>query len=217
MQCCGSRAFHLFQLFPKKSEIPFHSPNSENLHKSTWIQNLICMVRIAFDWATCTNHHTPILLKDVPGSLLSSVQCSKQQSLWCQVPLHRFGQYTPIPAMQKELGSNAKRIRHLPEKEVSNGCHMLSCSIKARTALQTNAESLNQVWVCSLLGRGVQSTSPSFTIFNQKMCEVSIAPSPFQIRPPVILSLWKFQVQHAERSQQFGDTECSMPWELVEV
>ena len=48
------------------------------------------------------------------------------------------------------------------------------------------------------------------------MCEVSIAPSPFQIRPPVILSLWTFRVQHAERSQQFGDTGCSMPWELVE-
>ncbi len=109
------------------------------------------------------NMHKPILLKDVPGWLLSSVQCSKQQSLWYQVLLNRFGQYTPIPAMQKELRSNAKRIRHLLEKELNNCCHMLSCSIKARTDLQKNAETLNWVWVCLVS-----------SVFTGKRCAVRI-------------------------------------------
>lgn len=97
-------------------------------------------------------------------------------------------------------------------------CHVLSKQgllFRKMRRLWTGCECALSVRF-SLLGRSVQSASPSFTVFNQKMCEVSIAPSPFQIRPPVILSLWTFRVQHAERSQQFGDTGCSMPWELVE-
>lgn len=97
-------------------------------------------------------------------------------------------------------------------------CHVLSKQgllFRQMRRLWTGCECALSVRF-SLLGRSVQSASLSFTVFNQKMCEVSIAPSPFQIRPPVILSLWTFQVQHAERSQQFGDTGCSMPWELVE-
>lgn len=71
------------QLLPKKSEIPFHSPNSETPHKSTWIRNLICMVRIAFDcmhkpshqfcWSTCQARCS--LPCNAPSNSLLDVRC----------------------------------------------------------------------------------------------------------------------------------------------
>ena len=131
------------QLLPKKSEIPFHSPNSETPHKSTWIRNLICMVRIAFDWVTCTNHHTNSAEARARLAALFRAMLQATVSLMSGASASLWAIYSNTYHAEASF-----KCKTDPAPAWKGIKQLLSCAVKARTALQTNAETLNRVWVC---------------------------------------------------------------------